>query len=121
LFSSQTVRTEVTSSERLFDSPLYDRTRDQVQISFAYESILKPPDFCRPFSLSVDTRNDGMGSVFLQLYDDMKHPVYLFSNGLKEHLVRYCNMLEIGRLFKIGWRYTCSHDLSVRGVHVGVF
>ena len=51
--------------------------------------VLKAPDFEKPFILQIDSSEVGAGSVLLQDYDGVLHPVSYFSHKYDEHQKNY--------------------------------
>ena len=52
--------------------------------------VLKSPDFTRPFELSVDASDIGVGAMLTQIDDEgIKHPVAYFSKKLNEAQQKY--------------------------------
>ena len=67
----------------------------QVAFESLKQLLMKPPvlvvpDYSKPFKLSVDASDVGVGAVLMQVRDDgLDHPIAYFSRKLNKHQVNY--------------------------------
>jgi len=66
-----------------------DRAFLDIKSRLATQPILRPPDFHKPFILSVDASDIATGAVLMQEIDGVEHPIAYFSHKLDVHQRRY--------------------------------
>ena len=82
--------TDLTKKNVLFEwNPECDQAFVKLKAILTTHPVLASPDFDKPFELSIDASDTGVGAVLHQIHKGIKHPIAYFSKKFNEAQRKY--------------------------------